>query len=219
MSCDIIPFFHRADGSIAGFNPANAYKLGLASYSIAFVGTVSSWFLLAYFGRRTIYICGLIFMCPLMFLIGFLSLGVGSDRRILWVQAILLLVWFLGYGLTIGPIAWVIASEVSAARLRNKTIGLSRNFYYLLVIVNAVVAPYMLNPAEGNWKGKAAFPAAGMSLLWLLWAYFRLPETKGRTYAELDVLFEKKISARQFKGYQTDAYDQRTVFEEVTTGA
>lgn len=198
-----------------GFNPADAYKLGLASYSIAFTGTATSWVLITYFGRRTIYLWGLVFMSPLMWTIGFLSFGPGSSRGFLWAQAVLLLVWFGGYGLTLGPIAWVIASEISAGRMRNKTIGLARNFYYLLTIVNAVVSPYMLNPKEGNWKGKAAFPAAVMSLFWLVWAFFRLPETKGRTYAELDVLFEKKVPARLFKGYQIDAYNQTAVLEDI----
>ena len=32
----------------------------------------------------------------------------------------------------------------------------------------------------------------------LVWKYFCLPEPKGRTYGELDILFEKKVSARKF---------------------
>jgi SP family general alpha glucoside:H+ symporter-like MFS transporter len=32
----------------------------------------------------------------------------------------------------------------------------------------------------------------------LVWAFVRVPETKGRTYAELDVLFEKGVRARNF---------------------
>lgn len=35
--------------------------------------------------------------------------------------------------------------------------------------------------------------------------YFRLPEPKGRTYGELDVLFENRVSARKFR---TTAADQ-----------
>ena len=31
-----------------------------------------------------------------------------------------------------------------------------------------------------------------------MWKYFCLPEPKGRTYGELDILFEKKVSARKF---------------------
>jgi SP family general alpha glucoside:H+ symporter-like MFS transporter len=34
----------------------------------------------------------------------------------------------------------------------------------------------------------------------LIWTYFRLPEPKGRTYGELDILFERKVAARKFKG-------------------
>ena len=32
-----------------------------------------------------------------------------------------------------------------------------------------------------------------------IWTYFRLPEPKGRTYGELDILFERKINARKFR--------------------
>ena len=39
-----------------------------------------------------------------------------------------------------------------------------------------------------------------------VWAYFRLPETKGRTYEELDILFAQKITARKFASTHVDAY-------------
>lgn len=32
-----------------------------------------------------------------------------------------------------------------------------------------------------------------------VWAFFRLPEMKGRSYRELDILFERRIGARKFK--------------------
>lgn len=32
----------------------------------------------------------------------------------------------------------------------------------------------------------------------MIWTYFRLPEPKGRTYGELDILFENRVSARNF---------------------
>lgn len=38
----------------------------------------------------------------------------------------------------------------------------------------------------------------GTCLLCPLWAYFRLPETKGRSFRELDILFEKRVPARNF---------------------
>lgn len=51
--------------------------------------------------------------------------------------------------------------------------------YYFLSILSTVISPYMLNPTEGDLKGKATFPAAVFTALLVVWTYFRLPETKG----------------------------------------
>lgn len=39
-----------------------------------------------------------------------------------------------------------------------------------------------------------------------VWGYFRLPEMKGRTYEELDILFANRVPARQFATTHVDAY-------------
>ena len=54
------------------------------------------------------------------------------------------------------------------------------------------------NPTAWGWQSYTGFFWAGMTLLCILWSYFRLPETKGMTYAELDLMFERKLSARKF---------------------
>ncbi|KAF3343235.1 hypothetical protein VD0002_g5739 [Verticillium dahliae] len=72
------------------------------------------------------------------------------------------------------------------------------NTYYVLNIVKTVVAPYLLNPQEANLQGKAAFPAAGLTLMLAVWAWLGLPELKGLTGETLDSLFERKVPARRF---------------------
>ena len=42
------------------------------------------------------------------------------------------------------------------------------------------------------------FCGGGSSIFTFMWCYFRLPDTKNRTYEELDLLFERKVSARKF---------------------
>jgi len=49
------------------------------------------------------------------------------------------------------------------------------------------------------FRAKAGFFWAGCSALCLIWAFFRLPETKGKTFAELDLLYEKGVPARKFR--------------------
>ena len=101
--------------------------------------------------------------------------------------------------LTLGPLPYVINGEVSSTRLRSKTIAIARGTYLVGNIINSAVAPYILNPTAGNWKGKTGFLTAGLTVLSLVWAFFRLPETRARTFEELDILFaEKHMTARKF---------------------
>ncbi|KAJ3457880.1 hypothetical protein MRS44_015021 [Fusarium solani] len=200
--CQILPGFIIQNYStyfftLAGLPAGNAFKMSVGNYSIAFVGTVLSWLMISRYGRRTIYIAGLTAMLPIMFTIGFLDLAPDASR-VRWAQASMLLIWFFVYSLSIGPVPFAIGTEVGASRLRTKTIALSRNTYYLLNIVNTVVAPYMLNPANANLKGKAAFlPGALTAFMWI-WAFFRLPETKGMTPETLDHLFGNRVPTRRF---------------------
>ena len=56
-----------------------------------------------------------------------------------------------------------------------------------------------------NWGAKSALFYAGTNLLCNIWCWFRLPETKGRTFGEIDILFENEVPARRFR---TTAADQ-----------
>lgn len=62
------------------------------NYSIAFVGTVLSWFLQPHVGRRAIYFSGLCIMAPLMFIIGFVELA-PQNNGTLWAKPAVLMVW------------------------------------------------------------------------------------------------------------------------------
>lgn len=48
----------------------------------------------------------------------------------------------------------------------------------------------------------------------IIYTFFRLPEPSGRTFAELDVLFERGISARKFASTEVDVFHE-TVEENV----
>jgi hypothetical protein len=55
-----------------------------------------------------------------------------------------------------------------------------------------------------NWGAKAGFFYAGTNLLCLVWCWFRLPETKDRSFGEIDLLFENRVPARKFKYTKVD---------------
>lgn len=189
----------------AGMSTSDSYKLNLGGTAIAFVGTIISWYLMSQFGRRTIYVTGMGTMATILAIIGFLDLAPHSDS-VKWAQSALTVIWLFTFSLSVGPTGWAIPAEVSATRLRSKTISLARNTYYISMILANVIEPYMINPTEWNWKGKTGFFWFGTALLTFTWAFFRLPETKGRTFEELDILFADRVPTRKFKKHVVDAY-------------
>lgn len=190
----------------AGMSPANAYKLNLGGTAIAFVGTMLSWVLMRVFGRRPIYMTGMSMMSTCLLIIGFLAL-VKGNQNVVWAQAALCIIWLFAFSLSVGPVGWAIPAEVSSTRLRSKTVVLARNSYYIIQIAANVIQPYMLNPTEWNWRGKTGFFWFGSAMLTLVWTFFRMPETKGRTYEELDLMFDAHVSTRAFGTYEVDAYE------------
>jgi SP family general alpha glucoside:H+ symporter-like MFS transporter len=173
----------------AGLPTSVSFRMSVGGLGIASVGTIVSWYLMSLFGRRTLYLWGLSLLSAILCVVG-------------------IIVWLFVYYLTVGPICYAIITEVSSTRLRSKSVCLSRISYYIAQIVTNVVNPYMLNPTSGDWKGKTGFFWGGCAFVFWVWTFFRLPETKGRTFEELDILFANKVRTREFKHHEVDAYAQ-----------
>jgi MFS transporter, SP family, general alpha glucoside:H+ symporter len=82
---------------------------------MAFLGTVLSWFLLAYFGRRTLYIAGEALLFLVLIIVGILS-SATSNAGSLWAQAGFTMFWLFVYSMSVGPIAYAVISETSSVR-------------------------------------------------------------------------------------------------------
>jgi SP family general alpha glucoside:H+ symporter-like MFS transporter len=190
----------------AGLSVSDSFTMSIAYYIIGFAGTVISWFLITWMGRRPIFIGGLFLMNIMLFLIGFVSLAPQTNGAAKWSQAVLLVIWVFIYDWSVGPLAFCLVSESSSTRLRAKTVAIGRAAFYIMTIIFSVVTPYMLDPTAGNWKGKSAFVYGGACFCALAWSYFRLPEFKGRTFEELDILFANKVPTKKFKETKVNPY-------------
>lgn len=190
----------------AGLSTEAAFSLNLGNEAMSFVGTLLAWPLLYFFGRRTVYFGGLLGMTVLYFAIGCAGIPPLSNKSSDWAKSSLLIVYLFIYCPSVGATVYTIVGEVGASKLRGKTVALARNSYCLLSIIMSTVVPYMLNPEEWNWSAKSAFFFGGLSCICLVWTFFRLPEMKGRTYEEIDLLFEERLPARKFKSHAINAY-------------
>jgi SP family general alpha glucoside:H+ symporter-like MFS transporter len=182
----------------AGLDTSNAFSMSLGQYAIGFFGVFVAWYLMLHFGRRSLYIWGQVAMCGILLVIGFLGIAPKSNAAVQWCIGGGLLLFTFVYDSTVGPVCYSLVAELPSTRLRQKSVVLARNFYNCASIIGNILTPRMLNPSAWAWGAKSAFFWAGTCFACLVWTYFRLPEPKGRTYAELDILFEQRTSARKF---------------------
>ncbi|KIW78278.1 hypothetical protein Z517_08113 [Fonsecaea pedrosoi CBS 271.37] len=204
-----------------GLSAEMTYTLSLFGTGLALLATLANWFLvMPYFGRRRIYTTSMLVMALILYVIGVLNIW-SSLVFIAFTQALLTLVWTIVFQLSVGQLGWSLPGEVSSTRLRTKTICLARNAYYLVGFIGGVVQPYMMNPQALNWSGYTGLFWGTTAMLTWVWAWYRLPETKDRTYEELDILFAKRIDARDFESTNVRALDENEMqqFRRKAAGA
>lgn len=59
--------------------------------------------------------------------------------------------------------------------------------------------PYAINPDQGNLGGKIAFIFGAVCFVSTIFIWFFVPETKNRTYIEIDELWDRGVPARKWK--------------------
>lgn len=69
----------------------------------------------------------------------------------------------------------------------------------------AFVIPYLFNPDQANLGARVAFIFGAFAVLSTVYLWLCQPETSGRSFAELDEMFVRKVPARGFKTYKTEA--------------
>ncbi|RGP60897.1 mfs transporter, sp family, general alpha glucoside:h+ symporter [Fusarium sporotrichioides] len=199
----------------AGMDASNSFSLSMAQYALGMVGTFGSWFLMARVGRRTIHFSGLCTQLVILIIVG--SLSFSNNNGSVWAIGAMLIVFTFVYDFTVGPVTYSLISELSSTRLKAKTIVMARAAYNASNIFVNVMTNYQLSSTAWNWGARTAYFWAGTCLLSAIWVYFRLPEPRNRTYAELDLLFEKRVSARKFAKAHVDPYSHSVVSDKKST--
>jgi len=190
----------------AGISTNLAFVLGLITSILQMIFVMLSWILTTYFGRRSLYLWGTGFNTLLLVCLG-IAASVGKSTSASLAQASLGLIVSVTFTLAAAPVSWVVIGETSAIRLRPLTTGIGRATYYIIEIPCIFLASFMLNPTGGNLGGKCGYVWGATGLICFVVAFFGLPEMKGRSYREIDILFTRGVPARQWTKTEIDVND------------
>jgi len=162
--------------------------------------TIVSLFVIDRLGRRKLYFIGVsgITLALISMGLGFMIEGAGK-----WFLVISMLVYIAFFAVSLGPLGWLIITEVFPTRVRGlgSSIGSLSNWGFNTLVVwtffkmasaigNAkdVVIPEgkVLSDVCPTCVGSVFWIFAAIALIGLVWGYFFIPETKGVTLEEID---------------------------------
>lgn len=182
-----------------GMSEIDSFNYNMGIQSVNVVATAVAIFLMGRIGRRGFFLFGSAGIGACMLIIGIL--GVAADVGTIAVPtAVFLIVVQYIFKVSIGPTTYVVVAETSSSRVRAQTIVLGRIVYVCGAIAVQQLNPRMLNDSADawNWGAKTGLFYFGLCFIWLIWIWFFLPETKNRSFADIDYLFQKKVKAREF---------------------
>lgn len=164
------------------------------------VGNICGWFFVDWFGRRATVLYGCMVLTLTLLLIGIMA-SISAPGSV-WAQVVFMAVWSFAYQATVGAAAWPIATEAATSRLRAPTQALATMMNGLSSCIWSFSLPYAINPDQGNLGGKIAYIFGAVLCACCVFIFFMIPETKGRTFVEIDELWARGVAPRNFKATQ-----------------
>lgn len=136
-------------------------------------------------GRKPLLLIGNAIQVAALLTIGFIFAGNPHAPALLWF----VLLYIVAFALAMGPLPWIICSEIFPAKLRGRAMSISACFVWVACLIVAQTFPVLLKligPARTFWIYAAC---SGLAFLFIL---LRFPETKGRTLEEIELSWKKK---------------------------
>ena len=153
-------------------------------FTLVAIGTVDRW------GRRPLMLVGVAGMGLCLFGMG----GAAYAQRIEgWM--IVLIVGYIGcFALSIGPVTWVILSEIFPTRVRGRALAVATLFLWLADWLVTQTAPWLNKDPWLVSRFHGAFPFlvyGAMCVVELIFVWRLVPETKGRSLEEIEQSWKK----------------------------
>lgn len=108
----------------AGLSPTISFDFSMALYATAIIGVFLSWFAIARFGRRTIYLTSLALICATMFSLGFTDFS--DTRAASFAAGALLLFFTLCYDVGFASQSWLSLTVGRSVSERSRIFWLPR---------------------------------------------------------------------------------------------
>ncbi len=183
----------------AGFGTEAALIGNIANGVISVLAVMTGIKLLSKFGRRPLLLIGLTGTTTTLFLIGVFSLALDASAALPYIILSLTVIFLAFFQGAIGPVTWLILSEIFPLRLRGIGMGVSVFCLWMVNFLVGLTFPVMMS-SIGLSNSFFFFAVVGVGAIAFVKKY--LPETKGLSLEQLEKIFRRHGDQEEApKGY------------------
>jgi len=161
-------------------------------------------------GRRKLLLIGAAGMMICEYIVAIVGVTVSSTniagQHVLIAFVCIYIAFFAS---TWGPIAWVVIGEIFPLNIRGKAMSMSAASNWFWNFVIGFATPYMVDslPGDAHLGSKVFFIWGTTCLGCLLFTYFFIPETKGLSLEQVDILYQNTTPIRSSR-YRDRLYQE-----------
>jgi len=153
------------------------------------LSTLPALFLIDRVGRRPLLMCGALGTFISLVIVGAIIGAYGSSLPLHkgagWTGIAFIYIYDINFSYSFAPIGWVLPSEIFNLTNRSKSIAITTSTTWMSNFIIGLVTPDMLTVI--GWGTYIFF--AAFCLIALGFTFFFVPETKGKSLEEMDVVF------------------------------
>ncbi|ADZ09543.1 sugar transporter [Methanobacterium lacus] len=147
--------------------------------------TVVSILLIDRLGRRPLLLAGITGMIVSLGIMGLAFIIPGLTSSLGWLAVICLMLYVGSFAISLGPIFWLMIAEIYPLRIRGRAMSIVTMINWA---TNLVVAITFLTIIELLGASGTFWLYGVIAVLSLLFVYYRVPETKGKSLEEIERL-------------------------------
>lgn len=190
IGCNAIIYYAPTMFKQLGLTGGTSSLLATGVYGIInTLSTLPALFLIDKVGRRPLLMCGATGCCISLVIVGGIIGGYGdqlvNNKSAGWVGIVFIYIYDVNFSYSFAPIGWVLPSEIFNLGSRSKAMAITTSATWMCNFIIGLVTPDMLETLEwGTYIFFAAF-----ALIAIVFVYFFVPETRGKSLEEMDAVF------------------------------
>jgi MFS transporter, SP family, galactose:H+ symporter len=172
----------------AGFNSASGAILATVGVGVINVGmTIVAMFLVDRAGRRPLLLIGI---AGMIIALGVLALSFRyPSGQLAWIAVICLMGYVASFAISLGPIFWLLIAEIYPLKIRGIAEGTAATLNWAS---NLIVSLTFLTLVERLGASSTFLLYAAASVASWVFAYYFVPETKGRTLEQIEAFWRHR---------------------------